>query len=272
MPGRLPKNAVAVESVLAEAIIFSDVQRAVADVARMAASLRLHFHDCLVNGCDASVLLDDTAEMVGEKTVKPNANLLRGFDVYVAEEIKEELEMACPETSGGPTCPVQDDTVASWSLATTSLPSPVPGVATLLQKFETSASQPQTWSRSPAPTCTIGKAPCSTFAFRLAGAGDRIFFQSLHHLCSGSTLSNGTTTIASSLVHLDVGLPARGCFCRTRPWQGKQGRWACSQIKAYAADEQLAVLQGLRGLDGGRLAPPAGSAGEVRKSCQAVNS
>ncbi|KAG6486287.1 hypothetical protein ZIOFF_054857 [Zingiber officinale] len=38
------------EGQLAEAIIFSDVQQAVADVARMAASLlRLHFHDCLVN-------------------------------------------------------------------------------------------------------------------------------------------------------------------------------------------------------------------------------
>ncbi|KAJ6383305.1 hypothetical protein OIU78_026730 [Salix suchowensis] len=61
---------------------------------RMGASLlRLHFHDCFVNGCDGSVLLDDTANFTGEKTALPNLNSLRGFEVV--DEIKSAVNRAC---------------------------------------------------------------------------------------------------------------------------------------------------------------------------------
>lgn len=46
-------------------------------------------------GCDASVLLDDTASLTGEKTAGPNANSLRGFDVI--DTIKTQLESLCPK-------------------------------------------------------------------------------------------------------------------------------------------------------------------------------
>ncbi|KAJ8546137.1 hypothetical protein K7X08_018720 [Anisodus acutangulus] len=63
----------------------------------MAASLlRLHFHDCFVNGCDGSVLLDDTSTFTGEKNALPNRNSARGFEVIDA--IKANLEKACPST------------------------------------------------------------------------------------------------------------------------------------------------------------------------------
>ncbi|QHO27762.1 hypothetical protein HN51_024706 [Arachis hypogaea] len=55
--------------------------------------LHLHFHDCFVNGCDGSVLLDDTPEMKGEKTATPNNNSLRAFDVV--DEIKAAVDKAC---------------------------------------------------------------------------------------------------------------------------------------------------------------------------------
>lgn len=50
---------------------------------------------CL-QGCDASVLLDDTPNFVGEKTAAPNLNSLRGFEVIDA--IKADLEYVCPQT------------------------------------------------------------------------------------------------------------------------------------------------------------------------------
>ncbi|KAJ8497573.1 hypothetical protein OPV22_008125 [Ensete ventricosum] len=54
--------------------------------------LRLHFHDCFVRGCDASVLLDSTADNVAEKEAAPNLTL-RTFDVIDAA--KAELEKVC---------------------------------------------------------------------------------------------------------------------------------------------------------------------------------
>ncbi|KAE9618549.1 putative peroxidase [Lupinus albus] len=73
------------------------VDEAVSTEPRMGASLlRLHFHDCFVQGCDASVLLDDTENFTGEKNSFPNANSLRGFEVI--DNIKSTLEKLCPAT------------------------------------------------------------------------------------------------------------------------------------------------------------------------------
>ncbi|CAI0399654.1 unnamed protein product [Linum tenue] len=70
------------------------VSQAVNAEPRMGASLlRLHFHDCFVNGCDGSVLLDDTTRFTGEKTAVPNLNSLRGFDVV--DKIKSEVDRVC---------------------------------------------------------------------------------------------------------------------------------------------------------------------------------
>jgi peroxidase len=49
-----------------------------------------------LQGCDASVLLDDTEEVVSEKNAIPNKNSIRGFEVI--DEIKAALEEACPNT------------------------------------------------------------------------------------------------------------------------------------------------------------------------------
>jgi len=49
---------------------------------------------CILKGCDASVLLADTATFKGEQGALPNLNSLRGFDVV--ENIKAELERQCP--------------------------------------------------------------------------------------------------------------------------------------------------------------------------------
>lgn len=47
-----------------------------------------------MQGCDGSILLDDTPNFVGEKNAGPNANSVRGFEVIDA--IKAAVEEACP--------------------------------------------------------------------------------------------------------------------------------------------------------------------------------
>ncbi|KQJ95997.1 peroxidase 40 [Brachypodium distachyon] len=211
---------------LAEEIIREAVEKAVAADPRMAASLlRLHFHDCFVNGCDGSVLLDDKPFLVGEKTAGPNANSLRGFEVIDA--IKAQLELACPDTvscadvlaiaardsvvaSGGPSWQVEvgrkDSRTASLQAANSNLPAPTSGVATLVQKFaNVGLSAKDMVALSGAHT--IGKARCTTFSARIGGgmgvagtAKDAGFVQSLQQLCAGSA--------GSALAHLDLATPA----------------------------------------------------------------
>ncbi|AAG12793.1 peroxidase, putative; 81098-80059 [Arabidopsis thaliana] len=60
-----------------------------------AALLRMQFHDCFVNGCDASLLIDSTPERPSEKSAEANVSV-RGFEII--DEVKKELEIVCPKT------------------------------------------------------------------------------------------------------------------------------------------------------------------------------
>ncbi|KAL6629403.1 hypothetical protein ACP70R_029168 [Stipagrostis hirtigluma subsp. patula] len=126
-------------------IMFKEVNRTLASDRRMGASLlRLFFHDCFVQGCDASVLLDDdlVRGIVSEKNAGQNLNSLRGFDVI--DRIKKTVEGICPQSVscadilavatveavvllGGPRWTVllgrRDSTNASRSRAESELPS-----------------------------------------------------------------------------------------------------------------------------------------------------
>uniref|UniRef100_A0A1D1XLE8 Peroxidase n=1 Tax=Anthurium amnicola TaxID=1678845 RepID=A0A1D1XLE8_9ARAE len=285
---------------MAEDIIFSGVQRAVADDPRMAASLlRLHFHDCFVNGCDASVLLDDTPVMVGEKTAGPNLNSLRGFEVV--DGIKSELEMACPQTvscadilavaardsvalSGGPTWDVElgrkDSLTASKSGPNNNIPGPNSDVKTLVDRFNNvGLSLKDMVALSGGHT--IGNARCATFSSRLkgfSGAGQPSFLDSLQQLCSGG---NSTSTLAQ----LDLVTPATFDGQYYANLLGGVGLLASDQalvagdddgvrglVETYAEDT-AAFFEDFRAsmLSMGRLKPPAGMGGEVRRSCRVVN-
>ncbi|KAL2931756.1 Cationic peroxidase 1 [Bienertia sinuspersici] len=92
---QLSENFYSTSCPKALSIIESGVKSAIAKEARMGASLlRLHFHDCVIGGCDASILLDDTKTLIGEKTALPNLNSARGFEVI--DQIKAQVEDACP--------------------------------------------------------------------------------------------------------------------------------------------------------------------------------
>ncbi|KAF5785428.1 putative peroxidase [Helianthus annuus] len=133
------------------------VEDALAQEQRMGASLlRLHFHDCFVNGCDGSILLDQTPTIDSEKNAAPNANSARGFEVI--DKIKDEVDKVCgcPVVScadilavaardsvvalGGPSWKVRlgrrDSTTASQSAANANIPTPSMNLPALIKNFE----------------------------------------------------------------------------------------------------------------------------------------
>ncbi|XP_027344912.1 putative Peroxidase 48 [Abrus precatorius] len=118
------------------------------------AIIRLAFHDCFVQGCDASVLLDDDDYIDSEKESPPNANL-KGFEVI--QTIKSKLEEACPGVvscadilvlaardcvalSGGPCYPLRtgrrDGSNSFSDIATYELPSPYGELSQTLAAFK----------------------------------------------------------------------------------------------------------------------------------------
>ena len=50
----------------------------------------------MLQGCDASLLLDSSGSIISEKGSNPNRNSARGFEVI--DEIKSALEEECPHT------------------------------------------------------------------------------------------------------------------------------------------------------------------------------
>ncbi|XP_010547947.1 PREDICTED: putative Peroxidase 48 [Tarenaya hassleriana] len=115
--------------------------------------IRLLFHDCFIEGCDASILLDPDESFDSEKDSPPNQSL-KGFDVI--DTIKEELEDVCPGIvscsdllalaaresvllMGGPFYPLytgrKDSLVAFGEMATYDIPSPQADLSEILANF-----------------------------------------------------------------------------------------------------------------------------------------
>ncbi|URE15395.1 ribosomal protein [Musa troglodytarum] len=165
-----------------QSIVRSTMRQAVNKEPRMGASiLRLFFHDCFVNGCDGSILLDDTSSFTGEKSAGPNANSVRGFEVI--DTIKSNVEAACKATVscadilalaardgvvllGGPTWTVQlgrrDATTASQSAANSNLPSPGSSLSQLVSSFAAKGLSARDMTAL-SGAHTIGQARCASF-------------------------------------------------------------------------------------------------------------
>ncbi|WOK94549.1 peroxidase 47-like [Canna indica] len=90
----LTPNYYAMSCPFAEFIVRNTVSQALRDDPSLAGGLlRLHFHDCFVQGCDASVLIDSTGDNMAEKNSTANLSL-RGYEVI--DQAKQFLESQCP--------------------------------------------------------------------------------------------------------------------------------------------------------------------------------
>ncbi|XP_065875101.1 peroxidase 10-like [Euphorbia lathyris] len=189
-------------------IVRYGVWSAISNDTRMAASLlRLHFHDCFVNGCDGSVLLDGEN---GEKSGSANRNSARGFEVI--DNIKATIEKLCPATvscadvltlaareavylAGGPFWNVpfgrRDGVTTSQDAADQQLPSPFEPLENITAKFTSKGLELKDVVVLSGGH-TLGFAQCFTFKPRLfdfGGTGkpdpalDTSLLQSLQSVC-----------------------------------------------------------------------------------------
>ncbi|VAH46714.1 hypothetical protein VPH35_029021 [Triticum aestivum] len=168
----------------AERIVFRETTRIVRASPDLAASLlRLHYHDCFVQGCDASVLLDSADGSPTEKDAIPNESL-RGFDAVA--RVKDKLEKACPATvscadllalmardavvlSKGPSWPValgRRDGRTSRAENCGELPPLYGNITVMIEVFAAKGLDVKDLVVLSAGH-TLGKAHCSSFADRL---------------------------------------------------------------------------------------------------------
>lgn len=280
--------------------IRSSIRTAVSRERRMAASLiRLHFHDCFVQGCDASILLDDAPSITSEKKARPNQNSVRGYGVI--DDAKSKVEKLCPGVVscadivavaardasvavGGPDWAVKlgrrDSTTASLTLAESSLPSFTDSLESLTNRFDGNGlSVKDMVALSGAHS--IGQAQCLTFRGRIYSNTSDIdanFARTRGRRCPAAA-NNGN----SNLAPLDLVTPNQLDNNYFKNLIQKKGLLASDQVlfsggptdsivseysskpAKFKADFATAMIKM------GNINPITGSAGQVRKICSALN-
>ncbi|VAI89967.1 unnamed protein product [Triticum turgidum subsp. durum] len=281
-----------------QSVVRSATAQAVAAEPRMGASiLRLFFHDCFVNGCDASILLDDTASFTGEKNAGPNANSVRGYDVIDA--IKAQVEASCSgvvscadivalaardsvNLLGGPTWTVQlgrrDALNASQSAANSNLPGPGSSLATLITMFGNKGLSPRDMTAL-SGAHTIGHARCTTFHDRIYNdANINASFAALRQqTCPQS--SGGDATLAP----IDVSTPTWFDTTYFENLANKQGLFHSDQelynggsqdvlVRVYMRNPDIFALDFAKAMGKmGSLMPSADTPTEIRLDCKKIN-
>ncbi|XP_026664471.1 peroxidase 3-like [Phoenix dactylifera] len=290
----------------AEKIIFDYVKKHIPHEPSLAAPLlRMHFHDCFVGGCDASILMNSTSKNQAEKSAFPNLSL-RGFDFI--DRVKTLIEAECPGVvscadilalvardsvivTGGPFWNVptgrRDGLISNSIEVLKNLPAPTFNFSILQTSFASKGlSLKDLVLLSGAHT--IGVSHCSSFSSRLynfTGKGDEDpsldSFYAANLKKYKCQVPNDTTTIVEmdpgSFRTFDLGyykhlLKRRGLF------QSDAALITNAATKAYIiqlVNNPLEVFFKEFALSMekmGRIEVKTGSLGEIRKNCAVVNS
>ncbi|GLJ14593.1 hypothetical protein SUGI_0236310 [Cryptomeria japonica] len=273
------------------------VKKAVANEKRMGASLlRLHFHDCFVNGCDGSILLDDSSTLTGEKTAVPNLNSARGFDVI--DNIKTQVEKVCSGVVscadiltiaardsvvelGGPSWTVplgrRDSRTASKSGANNNIPPPTSSLSNLMSKFQAQGLSTKEMVAL-AGGHTIGQARCTSFRAHIYNDSNivKTYATSLQAKCPRSGSDN-------NLSPLDLQTPTvfeNNYYKNLQNQKGLlhsdqqlfNGGSTDSQVKTYSSNQNAFFNDFAAAMvKMGNIKPLTGSSGEIRKNCRKPN-
>ncbi|KAK7276100.1 hypothetical protein RIF29_17233 [Crotalaria pallida] len=282
--------------------IKSTLLQAIKKEQRIGASLlRLHFHDCFVNGCDGSVLLDDTSSFTGEKTAFPNINSIRGFSVV--DEIKAAVDKACkrPVVScadilavaardsvaifGGPQLwyPVllgrRDSRTASKAAANSNLPSPASNISQLISSFNSHGLNVRDLVALSGGH-TIGFARCTTFRNRIYNETKLIhptFAASLRNKCPKKGNDNVLEELDASPARFDTTyfkdlLQKKGLLHSDQELFKGKGSASDKLVQLYGSST-LAFARDFKAsmIKMGNLKPLTGRNGEIRRNCRRIN-
>ncbi|KAK6266385.1 hypothetical protein QUC31_017222 [Theobroma cacao] len=247
-------------------------------------------------GCDASILLDDTANITGEKTAGPNNNSVRGYEVI--DTIKSQLESLCPAVVscadivavaardsvvalGGPSWSVllgrRDSTTASLNAANSNIPAPTLSLSGLISAFSNkgfTAKEMVALSGSH----TIGQARCTTFRSRIYNETtiDPSFATSLRANCPSTGGDN-------NLSPLDTTSPTSFDNAYYKNLQSQKGLLHSDQqlFSGGSTDSQVNAYSSNLGsfrtdfanamIKMGNLSPLTGTSGQIRTNCRKVN-
>lgn len=277
----------------------STVQSAISKETRMGASLlRLFFHDCFVNGCDGSLLLDDTSSFTGEKRAAPNLNSARGFEVV--DNIKSAVENVCPGVAscadilaiaardsvailGGPNWNVKlgrrDSRTASQGAANNSIPPPTSNLNALVSRFSALGLSTKDLVAL-SGSHTIGQARCTNFRARVYNETniDRSFAQTRQSNCPRTTGSGD-----NNLAPVDLQSPTafdnnyyNNLLNRKGLLHSDQqlfnGGSTDSIVRTYSNNPNTFVSDFAAAMiKMGDIRPLTGSNGEIRKNCRKRN-
>ncbi|KAH8491602.1 hypothetical protein H0E87_023650 [Populus deltoides] len=275
------------------------VQSAINKEARMGASiLRLFFHDCFVNGCDGSVLLDDTSSFTGEKNAAPNRNSARGFEVI--DNIKSAVEKACPGVVscadvlaiaardstvilGGPEWDVKlgrrDARTASQAAANNSIPRPTSNLNQLISRFNALGLSTRDMVAL-SGSHTIGQARCTNFRARIYNETtiDSSLAQTRRSNCPRTSGSGD-----NNLAPLDLQTPTRFENNYYKNLINRRGLLHSDQqlfnggstdsiVRTYSSNENTFRSDFVAGMiKMGDIRPLTGSRGEIRNNCRRIN-
>lgn len=276
------------------------VGEAILEEPRMGASLvRLHFHDCFANGCDGSVLLDDTDDMIGEKTAKPNNMSVRGFEVIDA--IKDAVNTVCLGNVvscadilavaardsivalGGTSYDVllgrRDATTASIDDANNDIPSPFMDFPELLANFQShglSLRDLVVLSGSH----TLGYSRCLLFRSRLyneTNTLDPVYAASLEEQCPIAGDDDALASLDDTPTTVDTdyyqGLMQGRALLHSDQQLYQGGGGDSDDLVQYYSENPNRFWEdfGAAMVKMGNMSPLTGDDGEVRENCRVVN-